>query len=62
MQYENLSDHLQTFPCHYSKVNPWIVLETYSFPDEVLNVVAAIAIPNGLFLISLIVLLYWCHS
>ena len=30
-----------------------------SFGESVANVVASIAIPNGLFLISLIVLLYW---
>ena len=40
-------------------MNPWIVLEQYDFADSVANVVASIAIPNGLFLLSLIVLLYW---
>ncbi len=58
-KYENLSDHLETFPCHYSKANPWIVLETYSFAESLVNIVAAIAIPNGVFLVSLVVLLYW---
>lgn len=59
LKYEEMSDSLRTFPCHYSRVNPWIVLESYDFSDEMLNVVAAIAVPNGLFLASLVVLLYW---
>lgn len=47
------------FPCYYSKLNPWIVLETYDFDETVASIVASIAIPNGLFVISLVVLLYW---
>ncbi len=39
--------------------NPWIVLEKYSLHKNVFSVVASIAIPNAIFLISLIVLLYW---
>jgi hypothetical protein len=58
-KYDNISESGETFPCYYSKVNPWIVLETYSYTDAVWDVVASIAIPNGLFLVSLIVLLYW---
>ena len=41
------------------QLNPWIVLEMYSFNESMGSVVASIAIPNGLFLVSLIVLLYW---
>ncbi len=59
IQYENISRGGETFPCYYSRQNPWIVLENYSFGESVANIVASIAIPNGLFLISLIVLLYW---
>eukprot|EP00095_Tigriopus_kingsejongensis_P005268 maker-scaffold464_size163657-snap-gene-0.30 protein:Tk05268 transcript:maker-scaffold464_size163657-snap-gene-0.30-mRNA-1 annotation:"sodium auxiliary" len=58
-KYQNMSEQALTFPCYYSKLNPWIVLETYSFGESVGNVVASIAIPNGVFVISLIVLLYW---
>lgn len=59
IKYENISKTGQTFPCYYSRINPWIVLETYSFAESTTEIVASIAIPNGLFLISLIVLLYW---
>ena len=41
------------------QLNPWIVLKEYSFNDAMGKLVASIAIPNGLFLVSLIVLLYW---
>ena len=58
-KYENLSEIGETFPCYYSKVNPWIVLESYNFGESVGNVVASIVIPNGIFLVSLVVLLYW---
>jgi len=57
--YQNVSASQETFPCYYSKLNPWIVLERYDFSDTVANIVASIVIPNGLFLISLVVLLYW---
>ncbi len=59
MKYENLSDNMETFPCYYSKTNPWIVLETYNFLESMGFIVASIAIPNGIFIISLVVLLYW---
>lgn len=57
--YENISYNQETFPCYYSNVNPWIVLEAYDFSETIASVVAAVTIPNGLFFISLIVLLYW---
>ncbi len=56
---KNISDEGGTFPCYYSKVNPWMVLETYDFSESMSSVVASIAIPNGLFVISLGILLYW---
>ena len=66
----------QTFPCHYSRMNPWIVLSDYSKyelsitiisdtnilalrDDNVTSVLSAILIPNGLFVLSIIVLVYW---
>jgi hypothetical protein len=58
-RYQNISEMGETFPCFYSKMNPWIVLETYSYSDTLANVLASILIPNGLFVVSLIVLLYW---
>ena len=50
---------LQTFPCYYSKVNPWIVLETYEPSEMIGSIIASVTVPNFIFLISLIVLLYW---
>ena len=50
---------LQTFPCYYSRVNPWIVLETYEPSEMIGSIIASVTVPNFIFLISLIVLLYW---
>ena len=58
-KYENLTERGETFPCYYSRVNPWIVLEHYDFTESLVSIVAAITIPNGLFLIALVVLLFW---
>jgi len=49
----------QTFPCYYSRVNPWIVLETYEPSEMIGSIIASVTVPNFIFLISLIVLLYW---
>jgi len=49
----------ETFPCYYSKVNPWIVLETYEPSEMIGSIIASVTVPNFIFLISLIVLLYW---
>lgn len=49
----------ETFPCYYSKVNPWIVLETYNPSEMIGSIIASVTIPNVIFVISLIVLLYW---
>ncbi|XP_040575162.1 protein tipE isoform X1 [Lepeophtheirus salmonis] len=57
--YEQVMLNDDVFACYVSELNPWIVLEEYSFSETVGSVVASIVIPNGLFLISLIVLLYW---
>jgi len=58
-KYYNHSLAGQTFPCHYSRMNPWIVLSDYSKDDNVTSVLSAIFIPNGLFVLSIIVLVYW---
>ena len=59
MKYNETKQAQKYFPCYYSKLNPWIVLERYEFEETVMSIVASIAIPNGLFIISLVVLLYW---
>lgn len=58
-KYKELKGEGKHFPCFYSKLNPWIVMETYNFDETLYSIVASIVIPNGLFIISLIVLLYW---
>jgi hypothetical protein len=58
-KYENKSESQETFPCYYSQVNPWIVLESYTFGESVGDVIASILIPNGIFMVCLVVLLYW---
>lgn len=57
--YEHLSKIQETFPCYYSKLNPWIVLERYDFSETMASIIASVLIPNGIFIISLVVLLYW---
>ena len=78
--YETIAENQNTFPCFYSKLNPWIVLERwllwalqkiylclvlvmyfyrYDFSETIANIVASVVIPNGIFLVSLIILLYW---
>ena len=57
--YEVLWRANQTFPCYYSRVNPWIVLESYHPSEMVASIIASVTVPNIIFLISLIVLLYW---
>jgi len=58
-KYKELSEAGKYFPCYFSKLNPWIVMETYNFDETLYSIVASIVIPNGLFIISLVVLLYW---
>ena len=57
--YKDKWDQNETFPCYYSRINPWIVLETYKPNEMIGNIVVSVTIPNVIFLISLIVLLYW---
>lgn len=58
-KYANISDAGETFPCFYSKMNPWIVLSHYDRGETISNILFAILIPNVLFVLSLIVLVYW---
>lgn len=58
-KYKELKRDGKYFPCYFSKLNPWIVMETYNFDETLYSIVASIVIPNALFIISLIVLLYW---
>jgi len=57
--YQNFSAAGYTFPCYYSKVNPWIVLSGYDKSEVISDILSAILIPNVTFVISIIVLVYW---
>jgi len=57
--YQNYSAAGYTFPCYYSKVNPWIVLSGYDKSEVISDILSAILIPNVTFVISIIVLVYW---
>lgn len=57
--YTNHSISLTTFPCHYSKMNPWIVLSHYDRNETISSILFSILIPNVLFVLSLVVLVYW---
>ena len=46
---QNISDAGVTFPCYYSQLNPWMVMESYDYDETLNNVLASIAIPNGLY-------------
>ena len=56
---QNISDAGVTFPCYFSQLNPWMVMESYDYDETLNNVLASIAIPNGLFVAALALLLYW---
>jgi len=58
-KYENHSTDGVTFPCYYSKMNPWIVLSDYDKDETVSSILFSILIPNVLFVLSLVVLVYW---
>jgi len=58
-RYENYQAMDETFPCYYSKLNPWIVLSEYNKDETVSSILFSILIPNLLFVLSLIVLVYW---
>jgi len=58
-KYENHSAFQETFPCYYSKMNPWIVLSEFNRDETVSSILFSILIPNILFVLSLIVLVYW---
>ena len=56
--YEAVLENNGTFACYYSRVNPWIVLEVYDPSEMTASIIASVTIPNIIFLISLMVLLY----
>jgi len=58
-KYYNHSMEGTTFPCHYSRVNPWIVLSFYSRDETVTSILCSILIPNVTFVLSVVVLVYW---
>lgn len=58
-RYNNHSLNNETFPCHYSKMNPWIVMSAYSRSDTMSGILCSILIPNILFVLSIIILVYW---
>ena len=43
----------------YSKENPWIVLQNYDYKKTMGKIVGSIMIPNVIFAVSLLILLYW---
>ena len=57
--YNEIFERNQTFPCFYSRENPWIVLQTYDFRETAFSIVASILVPNVIFAVSLVILLYW---
>jgi len=58
-RYVNHSIEATTFPCYYSRMNPWIVLSHYDKDETVSSILFSILIPNVLFVLSLVVLVYW---
>ncbi|KAK7062954.1 hypothetical protein SK128_018662 [Halocaridina rubra] len=49
------------FPCHYSRVDPNMLITDYDWNTEVLNIVLALLIPNVLCGVSLGVVSYWWY-
>merc|ERR1712110_250025 len=60
-KYSELKKEGKYFPCYYSKSSPWIVIERYNYDDTLYAILTSILVPNGLFIVSFIILLYW-HS
>jgi len=58
-RYSNFSLDGKTFPCHYSIMNPWIVISEYDRTETLTSIAYAILVPNIMFVLSLIVLVYW---
>jgi len=57
--FSNQSELGLTFPCHYSKMNPWVVLSAYNEDEVITSIAYSLLIPNLLFILSLVVLVYW---
>lgn len=58
-RYQNFSLERLTFPCHYSVMNPWIVISDYDRAETLTSIAYAILVPNLMFVLSLVVLVYW---
>jgi len=58
-KYDNHSKAGETFPCHYSIRNPWIVMSYYNREETISSILNSIFIPNILFVLSTAVLVYW---
>jgi len=58
-RYDNFSMNEEVFPCYYSRMNPWIVISEYNRDELISSIMFSILIPNILFVLSLIVLVYW---
>jgi len=59
MTYSDFELSQDTFPCYYSRKNPWIVISEFNKDEEMSNVIFSIVVPNLIFILSLIVLVYW---
>ena len=73
--YENITEAGTTFPCHYSRLNPWVVLSSYDKYNieqaivvilvsntreaTITAILCSILIPNILFIVSVAILVYW---
>ena len=58
-KYANHSKAGETFPCHYSTYNPWMVIAHFSRDETMSAIMTSIFIPNIIFLVSVSILVYW---
>ena len=58
-KYDNHSKAGETFPCHYSQYNPWIVISHFNRDETVSAIMSSLFIPNIIFVVSVAVLVYW---
>ena len=61
-QYESLFESGALFPCYPSSSDRRKVLEKYNFRDSLHTLLTVVAVPNGIFFVSLAILLFWCYS
>ena len=58
-KYDNHSQAGETFPCHYSTYNPWMVIAHFNRDETMSAIMTSIFIPNIIFLVSVSILVYW---